>query len=283
MTVPVTIGMPTFNADEGVFRRVLSLALEHSDDDVPIVVVDMSTTDVVSRVCASAAARVRYEHIESRGVSHSRNRCVELAETRYVAFLDSDAYARAGWLAALLDRLTSDERVAVAGSRIYPAFRGRVSPLMRTVTASDWLSLLDLGDEPVDIPTVIGTSYAFDRERVPRPPFDESRGRRPGVATAAEEVLMCQNAREMGWRVVYEPRSVVEHDIPAARASWRWFVGRAYAAGQEHGMWGPSGDFPERNYRAADHAFRAIVAAPFMIGRVRGRWFPGRVVKQARR
>jgi GT2 family glycosyltransferase len=276
MTVSVTLGMPTFNPDEEVFRRVVSLALENSADDVPLVIVDMSTTDVAQRICAAAGARVRYEHFESRGVSHSRNRCVQLAETRYVAFLDSDAYARPGWLAALLERLTSDNRVAVVGSRIYPAFRGSVNPLMKTVTASDWLSLLDLGDEATDIPTVIGTSYAFDRQRVPDPPFDETRGRRPGVATAAEETLLCQQARQLGWRVVYEPRSVVEHDIPAARASWRWFFGRAYAAGQEHSMWGATDALPRGRHTAADHAFRALLAPPFMLGRLRGRLFPAR-------
>jgi GT2 family glycosyltransferase len=271
MTVAVTIAMPTYNADDSVFRRVIEHALAGSPDDVPLVVVDMSTTDVVRRLCGEVGERVRYEWLESRGVSHSRNRCVELAETRYVAFLDSDAYARPGWLGPMLDQLTGEGGVAVVGSRIFPAFRGTPHRLMRTATASDWLSLLDLGERPLDIPAVIGTSYALDRERVPDPPFDESRGRRPGVATAGEEVLLCQQARERGWRVVYEPRSVVEHDIPATRAAWRWMWGRAYAAGQEDALWEPAGAFPRPPFGPADHVFRAAVAPPFIAGRLRAR------------
>jgi GT2 family glycosyltransferase len=96
------------------------------------------------------------------------------------------------------------------------------------------------------------------------------------VTTAGEEVLLCQRARELGWRVVYEPRSVVEHELPETRTSWRWFVARAYAAGQEHAMWGPTPPLPARHFAAADHAFRAIVAAPFMLGRLRRRLFPAR-------
>ena len=276
MTVPVTIAMPTYNADEEIFRRVIDLALGGSPKDTPLVVVDMSTTDVVMRVCADAGERVRYEWLESRGVSHSRNRCIELAETQLVAFLDSDAYAHPGWLDPLVAQLQGDGRVGVVGSKILPAFHAAPGRLMHTVTASDWLSLLDLGEEPVDIPAVIGTSYALDRERVPDPPFDESRGRRPGVATAGEEVLLCMKARERGWRVVYEPRSVVDHDIPASRASWRWMWGRAYAAGQEDALWEGAGDFPRPRFGLADHAFRAAVAPSFIAGRLRARLRPPR-------
>jgi GT2 family glycosyltransferase len=250
---------------------VIRDALAGSPDGIPLVVVDMSTTDVVRRVCDETGERVRYEWLESRGVSHSRNRCVELAETRYVAFLDSDAYVHPGWLEPLYEQLAGPGEVGVVGSRILPAFRGKPHRLMRTVTASDWLSLLELGDEPVDIPAVIGTSYALDRDRVPDPPFNELRGRRPGVATAGEEVLLCQQARRRGFRVVYEPRSVVEHEIPASRASWRWMWGRAYAAGQEHAMWESAGKFPRPPFRPADHVFRAAVAAPFIAGRLRAR------------
>jgi cellulose synthase/poly-beta-1,6-N-acetylglucosamine synthase-like glycosyltransferase len=271
MTVPVTIAMPTYNAEEPVFRRVVDDALAGSPPDTQLVVVDMSTTDVVRRVCAENATRVRYEWLDSRGVSHSRNRCVELCETRYVAFLDSDAYPHAGWLEPLTEQLAGPDRVGVVGSRIVAAFRGTPNRLMRTATASVWLSLLDLGDQAVDIPTVIGTSYALDRERVPDPPFDESRGRRPGVAMAGEEVLLCRQVRASGWRVVYEPRSVVEHDIPAARAGWRWMWRRAYAAGQEDALWESAGDFPVPRFGPADHAFRAAMAPPFFAGRLRAR------------
>jgi GT2 family glycosyltransferase len=278
MTVAVAIAMPTYNPDEEVFRHVVADALAGSAPDVRMIVVDMSTTDVVERVCAEHADRVEFHALpDSRGVSHSRNRCVELAATRYVAFLDSDAYAEPGWLIPLVDQLTGAGRVAVAGSRILPAFRaGRPSRLMETATASDWLSLLDLGPEPLDIPAVIGTSYALDRERAPDPPFDESRGRRPGVATAGEEVLLCQRSREAGWRVVYEPRSVVRHDIPASRASWPWMWRRAYAAGIEDGLWEAVGEFPRPPFGARDHAFRAAVAAPFLAGRLRARLRPPR-------
>ena len=132
---------------------------------------------------------------ESGGVSHSRNRCIELASTRYVTFLDSDAFAEPGWVAAQRARL-DEERVAVVGSRILAAWESRPSRLFRTVTASDWLSLFELGDQPLDVPRIMGTSYAVDTERAPDPPFDETLGRRPGWPLAMEENVLCDSVRE---------------------------------------------------------------------------------------
>lgn len=269
--------MPAYNPDEGSFRRVLRDAIAGSAPGTPIVVVDMSSTDVARRVCAEVGDPVRYDaHPQSGGVSHSRNRCVALSGTRYVAFLDSDGYAEPGWLEPLLGAL-SEERVAVVGSRILPEWHERPRRLMTTVTARDWLSLLDLGPAPRNVPVVMGTSYAIDRDRTPDPPFDESRGRRPGWALASEEVLLCEQVRAAGWRVVYEPRSVVRHDIPAGRASWRWMWRRAWTAGQEAGIgWQAREGFPHPPLTLADHAFRLAVAPPFLAGRLSARLRPPR-------
>ena len=269
MSLDCTIAIPAFDDDPEVFGRVLDLAIAHGDG-APIVVVDMSTQSGVRQACADRAQHVRHDAFpQSGGVSHSRNRCVALAATRYVTFLDSDAFAEAGWARAQRARL-DDDRVAVVGSRILGAFERRPSRLMRSVTASDWLSLFDLGDEPVDVPRIIGTSYAIDRERVPQPPFDESIGRRPGWPLAMEENVLCDAARADGWRVVYEPASVVRHRIPRERASWRWMWRRAHTAGRETRAAGRYEPIPRPPLTLRDRAFQAAVAVPFGLGVLAG-------------
>lgn len=236
-----------------------------SGPGAPIVVVDMSTDDRVKRVCEGRAA-VNYNAFpESGGVSHSRNRCVALAQTRHVVFLDSDGFPEPGWLEPLAEALGRD-RVAVAGSRILPAWESRPPRLFGAATASDWLSLFDLGDEPLDVPRIMGTCYALDRERVPDPPFDEAIGRKPGWPLAMEENVLCETATAAGWRVVYEPRSVVRHRIPAERATWRWIWRRAHTAGRETRSGGRYEPLPRRRLGARDRIFQAAVAAPFFAG-----------------
>jgi hypothetical protein len=112
----------------------------------------------------------------------------------------------------------------------------------------------------------MGTSYAIDRERVPDPPFDESLGRRPGWPLAMEENVLCERAREMGWRVVYEPSSVVRHRIEADRGSWRWMWRRAYTAGRETRSAGRFEPLPRPRPAPRDRLFQAIVAPAFLAG-----------------
>lgn len=269
MPSDLTIAIPAFDDDPEVFGRVLDLAIEHGDG-APIVVVDMSTRDGVRDQCAARARHVRHDPFgQSGGVSHSRNRCVALAGTRYVTFLDSDAFAEPGWARAQRERL-DDERVAVVGSRILAAWERRPPRLLRSVTASDWLSLLDLGPDPVDVPRIIGTSYALDRERVAQPPFDESIGRKPGWPLAMEENVLCDQARAAGWRVVYEPASVVRHRIPADRASWSWMWRRAHTAGRETRSAGRFEPIPRPPLTLRDRAFQAAVVVPFGLGVLAG-------------
>jgi GT2 family glycosyltransferase len=266
----VTIAVPAFNDDPAVFARALGLMLAGSGDE-RVLVVDMSTDERLGPVCEEAGPRVtRSPFPQSGGVSHSRNRCVELADTRYVAFVDSDAYVRPGWLGPLRACL-EQERVAVVGSRIVAHWESDPPPLLRTRPAGDWLSLFDLGDQPLDVPRIIGTSYALDRTRVPDPPFDESIGRKPGWALAGEENVLCEAARAAGGRVVYVPDSVVEHRIPPDRATWRWMWSRAHAAGRETRLFGRFEPLPARRLDARDRAFQAAVAGPFFAGRLRPR------------
>lgn len=260
----ITIAIPTFNDDPEVFGGVLDLAAAGAPG-VPVVVVDMSSDDRVARVCDGRAG-VRYDAFpQSGGVSHSRNRCVALAETRHVAFLDSDGLPEPGWLDPLVARLAED-RVAVVGSRILAAWESRPPRLFTTSPASDWLSLFDLGSETLEVPRIMGTSYALDREHVPDPPFDESIGRRPGWPLAMEENVLCEAAIAAGGRVLYEPASVVRHRIPADRATWRWIWRRAHTAGRETRVGGRFEPLPRPPFGLRDRLFQVAVAAPFFAG-----------------
>ena len=113
----------------------------------------------------------------------------------------------------------------------------------------------------------MGTSYAVDTERAPDPPFDESLGRRPGWPLAMEENVLCDSVRASGWRVVYEPASVVRHRIPAGRATWRWMWSRAHTAGRETRSAGRFEPIPRPPLTPADRVFQAAVATPFLAGR----------------
>jgi GT2 family glycosyltransferase len=264
----ITVAIPTFEDDPAVLARVLDAASEQVEH--PLVVVDMSRTGAVADVARGRDGVLYVPLPESRGVSHSRNECVRRAETRYVLFLDSDAVPEPGWARAAREGFEQD-RVAIVGTRILGEFERRPPPLFTTATASDWLSMLDLGDQSREVPRVIGTSYAIDRERFRDAPFDEALGRSPGVSIAHEEVQLALDAAHAGWRCWYAAGARVRHVVDSSRLSWGWMLRRAYTAGREVALAPPDGLDPlPRRLTLRDHAFRALVAPVFLAGRLRG-------------
>lgn len=267
MASDITIGIPTYNDDPEVFRRVLATATSASD--APLIVVDMSTNEGVAKVCSDFAQRVRYVAFpESCNVSHSRNKLFSETQTRYLNYLDSDAIPEPGWLDAIVDAFASD--VAVVGSRIVPLWSSKPPLLFDTAPAADWLSCFDLGSKRIDVPRIMGTSYAVDRNKFDRPPFDEQLGRSPGWPLAIEEPALCVKAIAQGHRVVYAPASVVGHTLPAERLNWSWMWRRAHTAGRETRIQGGRFEpLPRAPFTFKDRLFQALCAVPFFLGRLR--------------
>lgn len=265
----ITVAIPTYEGEPALLREVFATAAEQAQ--LPVLVVDMSRTDVVRNAAAAVGGIEVVRFAESRGVSHSRNELVRRATTRYVLFLDSDAVPEAGWLDAMRAGF-EQPGVAIVGARILPAWPRRPPRLIDSATARDWISMFDLGDIARRVPRVMGTSYALDRERVGDPPFDDALGRRPGVEVAHEEVQLAIDAARAGWRCWYAPDAVVHHRISHERTTWRFMMRRAFTAGREIALWPDEGiePLPRPAFTWRDHAFRALVAPAFLAGRVKG-------------
>jgi hypothetical protein len=264
----VTVGIPTCDDDPAIVRQLLDAVLADGVREPPVVV-DMSRGDAI-RTTAEALDGVRYiAYGESMGVSDSRNRIFELAETRYVLMIDADAVPEAGWASAMRHGFEHGDRVGIVGARCLPVWPGRRPPLFETAPAFDLLGMFDLGLKPLDVPRIMGTSYALDRERVPHPPFSLELGRRPGGGLASgEEVQLSEAVRATGSTVRYEPSAIVRHYLRPERASWRWMLGRARVAGWEARRAGGRPEPLPRRFGVRDYAFLALIAPAYFAGRL---------------
>jgi GT2 family glycosyltransferase len=258
--------MITRNDDPAILSQVLD-AVVAQDAGNPIVLVDMSTDDRVRRVCEQRPEAVRYFHLPgSRGVSDSRNAVVGHVDTRYVLFLDSDAVPEAGWAAAMRGAFKREPSAAVVGARVLPRWTETPPRLFRSSFAGDFLSLFDLGDQPLEVPRIMGTSYAIDLERVPPQPFPPELGYQLGNPLGGEEVELCERAAREGWSVVYEPEAVVAHIIGRGRATWRSMLRRAFHAGREARRLEHRHPPLPRHPTLRDRLFQAAIAPAFAAG-----------------
>ena len=208
---------------------------------VEVLVVDNGSTDGTPAVLdawRAADPEHRRATDEPRaGLSRARNRGVADARGEVVLFIDDDAVAPRGWVAAHLATYRRDPAVSAVGGPVslrWPDGRpGWLAPRLE-----HWFSALDHGDRAVAFPPPhgpYGTNMSLRRavfEAVGG--FDERLGRRGRSLVSSEEADLFARVWEGGGRVAYEPAALVLHGVTRDRLSRRWVVRRGWAQGRSN-------------------------------------------------
>ena len=162
-----------------------------------------------ARSCAARAAHVHHDPFpQSGGVWRSPNRFVALARR---ATSRSWTPTRSPSPAGRRARERLEEESIAVWSRILAGLGASPS---RLVARSPRRIGSGCSTSAPSRSTCHGSSARATRSIASasrRHAFDESLGRRPGWPLAMEENVLCDRARADGWRVVYDPRSVVRH------------------------------------------------------------------------
>jgi glucosyl-dolichyl phosphate glucuronosyltransferase len=206
--------------------------------DYEIIVVDNASTDNTRAVVTAFAQRgnVRYVHEPRLGLNHARNAGWRSATGTYVAYLDDDAVAESGWLAAIRDGFAIAGRTAIIGGPVAPIWEAP-RPSWLSDEAAVALTILDWGGalRPLaQVPNewLVGVNFALSvallRELGGFDPRLERWGNR---LLSNGDTYIQRLAQQRGYACVYHPQMQVRHLVPAARLTQRWFVRRYYWQG----------------------------------------------------
>ncbi len=183
-----------------------------------------------------------------QGLSGARNTAIAEAAGDVVVFLDDDAEARPGWLAALLAPY-SDPTVAAVGGVAHPRWptnRPRVlpgaAPYDPNATGElDWIVGCTYTGQPerqAEVRNLMGCNMSFRREVFDRVGgFAEDIGRIGKNPLGCEETELCIRARQAYQRagekirIVFEPAAAVDHRVSADRVEWAYLRRRSWAEG----------------------------------------------------
>jgi glucosyl-dolichyl phosphate glucuronosyltransferase len=183
-----------------------------------------------------------------QGLSGARNTAIAEAVGDVVVFLDDDAEARPGWLAALLAPY-SDPTVAAVGGVAHPRWpvnRPRVlpgaAPYDPNATGElDWIVGCTYTGQPErqsEVRNLMGCNMSFRREVFERVGgFAEDIGRIGKNPLGCEETELCIRARQAyrrageKIRIVFEPAAVVDHQVSPDRVEWAYLRRRSWAEG----------------------------------------------------
>ncbi len=228
----------THNREQYLGAAIDSL-LAQTLDSYEIIVVDNASTDSTAAIAKARAAtgKVRYLYEPTLGLSVARNQGAAAAQGQIVAYLDDDAEASAGWLAALLKVFDENSEVAIAGGKvtlIWPP--DALPPRWLSDDLSSGLGAYDLGDELIYIQqpalTPRGLNYAVRKQFLQEVGgFDTHLGRVGKNLLSNEEQQLTRLALERGWQVAYIPEALAAHNVAPARMKPGWFLSRSWWQG----------------------------------------------------
>ena len=113
----VSIVMPVYNAREFVEDTVDSILMQ-SYKDFELIIVDDGSTDGSYEICKSIGeqdGRVKVFHQSNHGLCYSRNRAIEMACGKYIAFCDHDDYYEKHYLKILVNEAENNQVQLVKG------------------------------------------------------------------------------------------------------------------------------------------------------------------------
>jgi glycosyltransferase involved in cell wall biosynthesis len=208
----------TFNSGRTVGGCLDSLGAQDPRPTEVLVVDDDSTDDTLVEVAAARARtglETRVLRNGTRNISTGRNIGLDAARERYVAFLDSDAYAEPGWTAAIIAAFERDPTVAVVGGEVLgahsSAFAEAVAVNDAAVRELLWKGVVLVSTCNMAVRTDLLQGEKFDATWV----------------YAEDLEFMHRVGRARGWRV--EPAARVRHE---SRPSPRTYLTQMYRYGQ---------------------------------------------------
>ncbi|HZG81243.1 MAG TPA: glycosyltransferase family A protein [Brevibacillus sp.] len=234
----VAIGVLTYKRPDGLKRLLAGLELltfdKVSTPEVHVLVIDndpeASAQDYCIQRQGSYRWRLRYSHEPRRGISHARNRALDLSAEGYdgIAFIDDDEEPAPDWLDQLLfvqqeygaDVVTGPvlprmEEPAPAWSK-----KGRFYERSRHPTGFR-MELARTGN------VLIRTSLLED----PANRFDPRYG-----LSGGEDTHFFLRVRQQGHEIIWADEAVVYEWVPASRIKPGWLLQRAYRSGNTYAL-----------------------------------------------
>ena len=237
MTARTSVIVITLNRPDYVRKCLQCLEMQEPHPD-QIIVVDSSKDDVTTAVVAEFPDVLYLRNENGFGrMTTSRNIALKQCIGEIIAFVDDDAFAHAGWLAALLATYTAPEIGAVGGRALndVPGEATRGVDKIGKLTAFGALEG-NFGADPgkiLSVDHIIGCNMSFRREVLAR--LGGFREDFPGISGVCEDSDMSLRVRKLGYTILFNPEAVVDH-IAAPQAIGKRFDPRYSYNGHRNRM-----------------------------------------------
>jgi GT2 family glycosyltransferase len=263
-------------------RQAVESVLTQWHEESELLVIDNASTDetpAMARAAAQSFPQVRILREAELGLSAARNTALREARGQYVIFLDDDAIAEPGWLAAyrevVLHPPTPD--LAGMGGTVFPRY---------DVPTPWWLdplaNTLNWSEQPQEFRGrghAWGCNFAVRRQLALKVGgFNPLLGRKGGAMGAHEESELLERIQQAGGRLWWVPQARIRHHVASHRLTLRANCRGEFCQGRSSALYRfrrGAGQKPRKAYRLGRALFTPFhcgicllgTVAMFLIGR----------------
>jgi GT2 family glycosyltransferase/radical SAM superfamily enzyme YgiQ (UPF0313 family)/tetratricopeptide (TPR) repeat protein len=210
-----SIIIPVFNKVELTRQCLTTLASLTTMPEYEVIVVDNDSTDGTAEFLASLCGDIQViRNRENLGFAVACNQGAKAARGEFLLFLNNDTIPTEGWLNALVDEAEGHSDVAVVGSKLL--YEDGTIQHAGVAFSRIWFSPFHIYKGfPADASVVnrrrefqcVTAACMLVRGEV----FESVGGFDEGYRNGFEDVDLCLKIGEQGWKIVYQPKSVLYH------------------------------------------------------------------------
>lgn len=210
----VSIIIPVYNQFAYTYNCIKAIAEHSGDISYEVIVADDCSTDKVKKLSEFIKGIRIYRNEKNLRFLLNCNNAAEYARGEYLVFLNNDTQVQPNWLQPLVDLLDQNKDIGLTGSKlIYPDGRLQEAGGIVWKDGSAWnYGNRDNADKPEynyvkDVDYISGASIMIRKDL-----WDKIGGFDERYSPAyCEDTDLAFSVRKAGYRVVYQPKSVVVH------------------------------------------------------------------------
>lgn len=210
----VSIVIPVYNEFQYTYDCIRTLAQNIKNVSYEIIVGDDESTDDTKKIKKFIKnIKVNINHTD-HGFLMNCNRAAELAEGEYIVFLNNDTLVMENWLESLVELIESDETIGMVGSKlIYPDGRLQEAGGILWKDASAWNYGRYQDANMPEYNYVRECDYISGASIMIRKALWEEIGGfdQRFIPAYCEDSDLAFEVRKHGYKVMYQPKSVVMH------------------------------------------------------------------------
>ena len=238
----ISLVIATFNGATRIGTTLHSLLTQSLSSELwEAVVVNNNSTDSTADVVREFASAhpeiaVVLTNELKQGLSHARNKGIEIAQGEIIAIIDDDEIASPQLLADYLQFFDTHPEAVAAGGRIVPLYANGRPEWMSRHTERPIAGTLDMGDRVIRFPEgkyFGGGNMALRRSAIEKyGAFNPALGRRGTTLLGGEEKELYARLHDAGEVVFYIPTAYIQHIIPESKLTRDYFERVCFRIGQ---------------------------------------------------